>query len=86
MLEIILIITFARKLAELAASRGRSKGWAALGVAFWFGGEVFGFILGALFGLEGLAAYPIALGVGAIGLTVAWLVVKNLPAQTYSPT
>lgn len=86
MLEIILIVTMSRKLAEIASSRGRSKGWAALGVAFWFGGELFGFILGGLFGLEGLSAYPIALGIAAIGLTVAWLVVKNLPMQTMSPT
>jgi hypothetical protein len=80
MLEIILLISFGRKLAELAREKGRSAGWAALGVMFWLGGEFIGFIIGALLGLEGLAVYPIALLVGATGAFVAWMVVKNLPA------
>lgn len=80
MLEIILMVSFGKTLATLARGKGRSGGWAALGVVFWLGGEMMGFILGALLGFEGLAAYPFALGVAALGAFVAWMVVKNLPA------
>ncbi len=79
MLEIIFIITFSRKLAEIAGSKGRSKGWAALGALMWFGGEIMGFVIGTLLGIEGLGSYGVALLCGAIGATVAWAVVKQLP-------
>ena len=79
MLEIIFIVTFGRKLGELAAGKGRSKGWAALGALFWIGGELVGFVIGALMGFQGLGAYPIALALAALGAFVAWMVVKSLP-------
>jgi hypothetical protein len=79
MLEIILLINFGKKLAELARGKGRSPGWAALGVAFWFGGEIVGFILASLLGVQGLPAYGVALAVAGVGVFVAHLVVKNLP-------
>lgn len=86
MLEIFLLITFGKKLAALANEKGRSSGWAALGVMFWIGGELIGFIIGALLGFEGLAAYPVAIAVAALGAFVAWMVVKNLPAVSGAPT
>lgn len=85
MLEIFLLITFGKKLAELARGKGRSPAWAALGVMFWVGGEIIGFIIGALLGLEGLGAYPVAIVVAALGAFVAWMVVKNLPAVATTP-
>jgi hypothetical protein len=84
-LEIILLVRFGKKLAELASSKGRSKGWAALGVAFWLGGEVVGFIIATLLGLQGLAAYPVALAIAGAGIFVAWMVVKNLPDLAPAP-
>ena len=77
MLEILLLIKFGKSLAKLAKSKGRSGGWAALGVAFWFGGEVMGFIVGTAFGLE-LGAYLFALAFAGAGIGVAYLVVKSL--------
>jgi hypothetical protein len=82
MLEIFGIIAFARLLSRTAVEKGRSKGWAALGVLFWIGGELMGFIVGALLGLETLAQYGIALLMAGAGVLVAYLVVKALPPQT----
>ena len=79
MLEIILLINFGKKLAEMARGKGRSPGWAALGVAFWFGGEIVGFILAGLLGVDGVPAYGVALAVAGVGILVAYLVVQNLP-------
>ena len=79
MLEIIFLITLGRKLAETASNKGRSKAWAALGVLFWIGGELVGFIIGTLMGMQGLAPYPIALALAALGVLVAWLIIKALP-------
>ncbi|GEM_PF-4059198 len=35
MIEIFVLIAFAKKLAEMAQERGRSRWWAAAGVAGW---------------------------------------------------
>jgi hypothetical protein len=82
MLEILGLIAFARLLSRTASEKGRSKGWAALGVLFWVGGEMMGFIVGELLGLEMLAKYGIALLMAGAGVLVAYLVVKALPPQT----
>ena len=37
MLEIIFLMRFGRSLSKIAKEKGRSGGWAALGVLFWFG-------------------------------------------------
>ncbi len=78
MLEIFLIIALGKKLSALAVEKGRSKGWAALGAGFWFGGEVMGFIIGGLLDL-GMGAYLIALVFAGIGAGVAYGIVKGLP-------
>jgi len=79
MLEIFGIFAFGRLLARVATAKGRSRGWAALGVLFWLGGELMGMTLGLLLGLEQLAAYGIGLLVAATGVLIAYLVVKALP-------
>lgn len=53
---------------------------------FWIGGELMGFIVGTLLGLQGLAAYPVALGFAGIGVFVAWQIVKALPELQPSAT
>lgn len=78
MLEFLAIRAFVRLLARTAVSKNRSKGWAALGVLFWLGGELMGFIVGSLLGLETLAQYGIALLMAGSGVLVAYLVVKAL--------
>lgn len=79
MLEILGIIAFARLLSRAATEKGRSKGWAALGVLFWIGGELMGFVVGALLGMETFAQYGVALLMAGTGVLVAYLVVKALP-------
>jgi len=84
MLEILGIIAFARLLSRTATEKGRSKGWAALGVLFWLGGELMGFVIGTILGFEMFAQYGVALLMAAAGALVAYLVVKALPPLTSS--
>jgi len=77
MLEIALLIWSGRKLAAIARSKGRSGGYAGLGVGFWFSGEVLGFLFGSAAGLE-LGAYAIALLLAGAGLGLAFLIVSKL--------
>lgn len=80
MLEIILLFGLARHLAAVARNKGRSSAWAALGVVFWIGGEVFGFVVGALAGMEGIATYGPALVCAVLGVGVAATIIYLLPA------
>jgi hypothetical protein len=82
MLEILGIIAFARLLSRTAVQKGRSKGWAALGVGFWIGGELMGFVVGGILALDGITLYGLALLMAAAGVLVAYLVVKALPPQS----
>jgi hypothetical protein len=79
MLEILAVIGFAKLLSSAAVERGRSKGWAALGVGFWIGGELMGAIIAGILGLDDLAIYGVALMVAGVGVLIAYLVVKALP-------
>jgi len=80
MLEIFFLIWFGRHLANMAQEKGRTKGWAALGVLFWISGEVAGFVIGDLAGL-GTGAYGTALGGAAACAFIAWLIVRSLPPE-----
>lgn len=42
MIEILILVQFVRSLSRIAESKGRSKGWAGLGVLGWIGGEITG--------------------------------------------
>lgn len=77
MLEIILLVWAGRKLARIASERGRSGGWAGLGIGLWIVGELIGFVIGAMLGLD-LGAYFIAILLAAGGLGIAFLIVSNL--------
>ncbi|WP_224249323.1 hypothetical protein [Hyalangium gracile] len=83
MLEIIVIVWLTRKLSETAKEKGRSKGWGALGAGFWIIGEIMGFVIGGLLGLD-LGSYLVAIGMAVLGAFVASTIVKALPAQTPS--
>lgn len=78
MLEIILMIVLTRTLVEEAKAKGRSGWWGALGLAGWLIGEALGGIVGLLLGLEGLAAYAIALIGAFVGYLGARFVVRRL--------
>jgi hypothetical protein len=77
MLEILFLVRFARHLAKLAKSKGRSGGWGGLGVGLWFLGEVAGLIVGTLAD-AGAGAYLVALLFAAVGATVSYFIVKSL--------
>ena len=83
MLEILFIYFLGKKLGGLADSKGYSGTlFTVLFVAFWFLGEILGFVVG--FGLqlgrEGIAIpYLIALVAAGAGALVAFLIVVALP-------
>src|SRR5687768_9147196 len=77
MLEIIGLIFFGKKLASIATSKGRSGAWALLGVGMWIGGEIFGFVLGALLGME-IGMYLLGIGCAITGAVVAYFIVSSL--------
>ena len=80
MLEIFFLITFTRNLSRIAAEKGRTKMWAGLGALFWIGGELFGFVLSGLLGLEIFpGGYGLAIGLAIAGAVVSWVIVKSLP-------
>jgi hypothetical protein len=83
MLEIFLI---SRKVGGVAQSKGRSKGWGALGAGFWVLGEIMGFVIGALLDL-GMGGYLVAIAFASLGSFVAHSIVKALPplAPSVSP-
>jgi hypothetical protein len=78
MLEIFLIIWISRKVSGVAQSKGRSKGWGALGAGFWVLGEIMGFVIGSLLGL-GMGGYLVAILFASLGSFIAHTIVKALP-------
>src|SRR5262245_3503153 len=77
MLEILFLMWFVRKLSAIARSKGRSGGWGGLGAAFWIGGELLGFLVGASAD-AGAGAYLVALVFAGIGAGVAYAIVSSL--------
>jgi hypothetical protein len=79
MLEIIFLIYFSRKIAEIAAGKGHNKTrHRIMAIVLWFGGEITGGIIGYLLG-SGIAVYLFAI-IGAIcGAIASYAIVKNLP-------
>jgi hypothetical protein len=84
MLEILFLFWFGKKLAAMAQEKGRSGAWAALGVALWIGGELFGFVLGLLLELD-MGIYLTALGCAIAGAVVAFGIVNALPPTELAP-
>ncbi len=81
MLEILLLIRIVPWLSKIATKKRRSRGWAALGVGLWFGGEVMGTGVGYMLGLDLIESYGIALTMAAVGMVVAFLVLHALPPR-----
>ena len=77
MLEILLLRALYSKLSGIATLKGRPGTWGLLGVLFWVGGEIAGFILGAVLGME-FGAYGIALLFAAGGAGISYLIVNSL--------
>ena len=77
MLEIIFLIWFGRKLASMAAMKGRSGAWAMLGVGMWIGGEIFGFVVGMLLEME-MGMYLMGIGCAILGAVVSYGIVNSL--------
>jgi hypothetical protein len=77
MIEILVLMNLCRKLSAMAAEKGRSRGWGALGALAWFGGEVIGFLIGVALDL-GAGAYVVALVCAAIAMTIVWYSVKGM--------
>ena len=85
MIEILILVQFVRSLSRIAESKGRSKGWAGLGVLGWIGGEITGAIIGGLTS-EGMGSvYAIALLGAVVGSIVAYVIVKNLSVEGAEP-
>jgi hypothetical protein len=82
MLEILFLRWFGKVLSQILVTKGRSKGWVALGILFWFGGEVMGFVVGGLLGAGTGGAYGLAILFAIIGALVSWGIVKSLPPLT----
>jgi hypothetical protein len=49
-------------------------------------GEVSGFFVGGMFGLEDLASYPVAIFFGVIGATLSWAIVREAPISLVLPS
>jgi hypothetical protein len=88
MIEIVLIFLFSWRIASIARSKGRgATGWVLLFIGMWVGGEISGFVLGAiaqavLFEGEEPVAFLILLGGvagAATGAVSAFAIVNSLP-------
>ena len=64
----------------IARGKNRGGGWGALGVVFWIGGEVGGFVLGARHALDQMTAYGYGIGGAVCGALLAFVIVQALPA------
>lgn len=82
MLEILALISLTNKIGRIVEQKGyQSSGYKWSTVAWWFGGEILGVIIGLLItgGEQGLPAYIIALIGAAIGASIAYSNANNLP-------
>ena len=82
MLEILLLIALTRRIGRIVEAKQRRAGWyKALTVALWIGGELAGGIVGgvlvALFGINELYAYPLALVGAAAGAGLSFVVARS---------
>jgi hypothetical protein len=86
MLEIAMLIALTRKLLAMTTERGTHGAWSALGPVLWISGEVSGFFVGGMFGLEDLACYPVAIFFGVIGAALSWAIVREAPISLVLPS
>jgi len=88
MLEILFLIYLSKKIGKIVEAKGRKPGgYKAMLVAFWFGGEIIGFIIGGAAVGESIGMYLIALIGAGIGAAVAFGIANNLaPERPESPS
>jgi hypothetical protein len=82
MIEILIVISLCRKIAEIAKSKGRAAtGYVLLLILFWLGGEFCGAIFGAVAtdGQGGILLYVFALVGAAVGAGIVFMIVNSLP-------
>lgn len=82
MLEILVLISLTSKIGTIVEQKGyQSSGYKWGAVAWWFGGEILGVIIGTVItgGEQGLPVYIIALIGAAIGASIAYSNANNLP-------
>ena len=79
MLEILFLIFLAKKMGKIVEAKGRkSGGYKALLVAFWFGGEILGLIIGRAIVGESIAIYLVALIGAGVGAAVSFGIANSL--------
>jgi hypothetical protein len=76
---VIELFVFASLYQKLALKRGRSSGWGLLGIVGWLSGELVGFVLGSVMGLEG-GAYVVALLGAVLGGFGVYQLLLSLPS------
>ena len=87
MIEVIVLFKLVRGLSAMAEKKGRSTAWGGLGAVLWIGGEIFGFILGAvLTGDDEGGMYVLGLCGAVAGALTAYLIVLSLPSVAPSPS
>ena len=83
MLEILFLIFLTKKIWKIVEEKGRKPGgYKAMLVAFWFGGEILGLIIGMSALGEGIGMYLIALIGAGIGAGVSFAIANNLKQET----
>ena len=83
MLEILFLIHLTKKIGKIVEPKGRKPGgYKAMLVAFWFGGEILGLVIGMSVLGEGIGMYLIALVGAGIGAAVSFGIANNLAPET----
>jgi hypothetical protein len=83
LLEILLLIHLSKKIGKIVQAKGRKPGgFKAMLVAFWFGGEILGLVIGMSALGEGIGMYLVALVGAGIGAAVAFGIANNLASET----
>jgi len=84
MIEILLLVALTRKIGRICEEKGRKAvGFKVLTALLWFGGEIFGLVIGISSGVEGIGVYLFALIGAATGAGISVLIANNLtPVQT----
>ncbi|MBN2404998.1 MAG: hypothetical protein JXE06_05405 [Coriobacteriia bacterium] len=93
MLELVVLYFVYRKFSRVARAKGRSGAWGWFGVGMWISAEFVGIgLIDPLFfepltdPMVVLRLTAVGLGFGLVGLSAAWLVLRNLePLQRANP-